>query len=274
MIARQPELIEIYLRGAKITSILNEVVCGSRRVAGAAVRVPRKLFALLSQRLREASPRHSRVFLYTRTDTEFRAHHIAQDPRVLHDGLVFSNPLLEDPDCRFFLTLSNDGLMSESARTAFVKRLGEEIVHYADVTFLLDEEFLAFLGPDAQRELVRVARTRLLPNLADVMSDRATDCDADDPEAYFQVEFDSLAALQSLFPGDDTVKSHVEMASGVIEEAIDEARSKSKESSEEDRVHFDEDTYAGSRYGSYSTKEVASLPLFFNHTSVFDDIDL
>jgi hypothetical protein len=274
MIARRPELIEIYLRGAKITSILNEVVCGTRRVAGAAVRVPRKLFDLLSQRLREASPRHSRLFLCTRTDAEFRAHHIAQDPRVLQDWLVFSNPLLEDPDCRFLLTLSNDGLMTETVRVAFVSRLEEEIIHYADVTFLLDEEFSSFLGPDTHRELLRVARTRLLPNLADVMSGRATDCDADDPEAYFQTEFDSLDALQSLFPGDDAVKSHVATASGVIEEAIEEARTKSKENSEEDRSYFDEDSYAGSRYGSHSTREAASLPLIFNYLSVFDDIDL
>jgi hypothetical protein len=274
LIAKRPELIEIYLRGAKLSSILHEVVCGSRRVAGAVVRVPRKLFGLLSERLREASPREARIFLSTRTDVEFRAVHIRHDRRVLSGNLTFSNPLLKDPDAQFFLMLFRDGLMTDSVRSMFAKRLEEEIVHYADVTFLLDKEFISFLGPELRAELLHAARTRLLPNLGNIMSDRATDCDADDPEAYFEMEFESLEALQSLFSGDKMVKSEVEVASGVIEEAIEEARAKAKEPSENDRDLFDEEAYAGSRHESYSPTGTTSRPVFLNPISVFDDIDL
>jgi hypothetical protein len=230
LISERPELIEIYLRGAKISSLLNEVVYGTKTVKGAALRVPIKLFDILSTRLTEASPRAARAFLVSRTDAEFRKRHLHIDPSALRDKVVFSNPLLKDIQSEFFLTAEKEGLLSESDREHVIERYRQEIVEYGDVTFLLHEEYVLFLGQAAHSELLDVARTKLAPRFVDLISDAARDCDADDPDGYFEDHSRALAAMENLFPNDTEVASYVEAALGAIEDTVNEVKENSSES--------------------------------------------
>jgi hypothetical protein len=138
------------------------------------------------------------------------------------------------------------------------------------VTFLLDDQYNSFLGPTAYAELLDAARTELAPQFADLISGIAGDCDTDDPEGYFEDNSQALDALETLFPDDEDVRSHVQAAFTVIEETVSEVNEKPTEPTSDDWEHEHHQlSGAGYQVGASS-----SLPLRFGGpTSVFDDID-
>jgi energy-coupling factor transporter ATP-binding protein EcfA2 len=112
LISKRPELIDIYLRGAKVASILNEVVFGTQQFEGASLRVPRSHFEILASRLKEASPRSLRSFLLRRADPEFRKRYLEIDQRPLFADIFFSNPVVDDTQSRFFVLVNREGLLA------------------------------------------------------------------------------------------------------------------------------------------------------------------
>jgi energy-coupling factor transporter ATP-binding protein EcfA2 len=265
LITERPELLEIYLRGAKISSLLNEVVYGTRSFAGAALRVPRTLYDILSKRAQEAPPRAVRMFLLIRADAEFRKRFLEQNRRVISEEIFFGNPVLEDAHARFFLLVNREELMNSSEHCRVVDQLCTEITGYGDVTFLLDDEFISFLGPENHSKLLEVARRKLAPSLTQVIEQHASECDADDPEGYFADNFRALEALTVLFPNDNDVKSRVDAAFEIIEDKITEIKAGLDDPADEDR-----DNYAG---GAYGTTSFGLTQLSESVKSVFDDID-
>jgi hypothetical protein len=143
-------------------------------------------------------------------------------------------------------------------------------VQYGDVTFLLDEQYVSFLGPEAYDKLLTAARTELAPNFADLISDIAEECDEDDPEGYFENNSQALGALEELFSGDEEISSHVQMAYGVIEEKLSEIKEKPTEASESDGF-WDGDQYSGANYQATSSSDIVNASN--ESPSVFDDID-
>src|SRR5262249_10237389 len=152
-----------------------------------------------------------RTFLSTRADADFRTLHVSRDPRLISADLTISNPLVDDPEMSFYLALERDGLLDVEGRAYLTTRLEDEIVHYDDVTFLLNGNFKNLLGSENYQSLLRTARTKLIPNLERVIANQAADCNADDPEGYFEKNSQALEALEALFPKDDEVRIQVEI---------------------------------------------------------------
>lgn len=270
LIAAQPELIDIYLRGAKISSIINEVVYGTKTVKGAKLRVPRKLYEVLAGRLSEAPPRARRLFLVTRTDAEFRSRYLKRHSNVFREEISFVNPLTRDPQSQFFLIAGREGTISDADHRHVVERLKQEVVEYGDVTFLADDDYVAFLGAAAHAELLEAARTDLAPRYADFVAGFVDDCDKDDPESYFQDNVQALEALETLFPDDMDIATQIQSAHEIIEETINEIR-ESTSTSDDDSWRDDKQYYSGASYRS--APDSASRYSFDKPNSVFDDID-
>jgi hypothetical protein len=272
LISERPELIEIYLRGAKISSILYEVVYGTKTFDGAKLRVPQKLFSVLASRLPEATPRAVRLFLSSRTDAEFRKNYIKKNPEILSEQISFANPLVRDVESQFFVAVRRDGILPDTDHQYIIERLKREIVEYGDVTFLLDDQYISFLGPTAYAQLLTAARTELAPQFADLISGIAEECDEDDPEAYFDDNSQALNALEVLFADDAEVQLNVQAAYAVIEETVNEIKEKPTESTNENG-HWDHDQeqYSGAGYQVASSSGIGIST--GDPTSVFDDID-
>jgi energy-coupling factor transporter ATP-binding protein EcfA2 len=270
LISEQPELIEIYLRGAKMNSILYEVVYGTKRVKGAKLRVPRKLFEPLALRLQEASLRAARLFLLTRVDAEFRRNYIKKYPSVLRDEITFSNPLVRDPQSQFFVTVGREGILPEPDHERLVEHLKRELTTYGDVTFMLDDQYISFLGRDAYDELLLSARTELAPQLEELVSSIADNCDTDDPESYFEDSTDALDALEALFPDDADVHSNIHETRSLIDEKVEEIKAKPTDESDDDDIWAqDQERGAGYQVASPSDDKDPDEEA----KSVFDDID-
>ena len=190
----------------------------------------------------------------------------------------FGYPLLRDPQSQFFVTVGREGLLTEPDFDKLVRQLHYELINYGDVTFLTDERFTALLGKERHNELLRAARDELAPQLTDIISNIADDCDTDDPESYFEDSIESLSALEALFPDDEDTNSHIQAAHSLIEETIDEVKAKSTSESEDDPSAYEEERGSGYQVTSRIVHENGDKqdeedeedeePL-----SVFDDID-
>ena len=273
LISERPELIEIYLRGAKLPSLLHEVVYGTKKVIGSTLRVPKTLYDILAFRLKDASPQAARSFLITRTDAEFRKRFLQENPKFLRGNLGFSNPLIKDIQSQFFITIGREGLLNEQNRNDLLDCFASEIANYGDVTFLLDDDFISFIGPDSYAQLIEIARTDLAPNFEDLISGMADGCDEDNADDYFDDSSEALNALQVLFPEDEKVHSYVSTALALIEETVTEAKDNAEETGQ-NSWDDEGEQFAGT---SYQTGSQRDSPFSESNRlatpSVFDDID-
>ena len=71
LIARNPEFVEVYLRGARPEIILREVVCAGVTLRGAPVCVPKHLYPLLVARIKQLADYQLSGFLSYRADSRF-----------------------------------------------------------------------------------------------------------------------------------------------------------------------------------------------------------
>src|SRR5271163_802764 len=84
VVAEDPELLDIYLQGAKIDKLVREVVCGDVRLSGAKVVVPEQRFVDLANRLNgELQIERICDFLGTRCSLSFLKFYFANCPQVL-----------------------------------------------------------------------------------------------------------------------------------------------------------------------------------------------
>jgi hypothetical protein len=97
-VARSPELVEIYLRGAKPDSIAYEVVCAGCLIFGAPVVVPDTLHSLLADRIGGLEDYVLASFLSYRSNRHFSEIMLQQRPDILDRLRHFLVPLKDDTD--------------------------------------------------------------------------------------------------------------------------------------------------------------------------------
>jgi hypothetical protein len=147
LVGGSPELVELYVRGAKRDRILDEVVCGHVKLRGASVRVPPSLYPTLIERLREGNPFDSRVlrFLSYRTDKPMLAAFAAAAPQVFDRWTTFGSELSWDADVTIFARFQKHDLLPESVRQNASARIAEVTLENADSSFLSDTDVRTLL---------------------------------------------------------------------------------------------------------------------------------
>ena len=132
LVADSAELVELYIRGAKLERLLIEVVCGPFAIAGAKVRVPAALYPVLLARLR-AHPLDStlRHFLINRCDRRFLV------PDLAYDSYA---PLLAK--------LNSLDLLPESVRQEAVARIEDATLTWFDAGIFREPNLRSILTED------------------------------------------------------------------------------------------------------------------------------
>lgn len=195
-ISGSPELVEIYLRGAKPDSIIAEVVCGGVEMYGAPVVIPDSLHPLLAERLRSMAPHRLVGFLTRRSNTSFTKRMIEMCPDILQGLNHFMRPIKDDSDATFLATLHAQKLLSEALRLNFVEAVRTAAVEEADSSFLEDPELGSVLTPEEHRSILRAVEEQLMPNLSDVIGTLKAQWTPDYPP---DEHFDQFQASVKLF---------------------------------------------------------------------------
>lgn len=222
-VASSPELIEIYLRGAKPDSIAREVVCAGIEIYGAPVIVPDALHDLLSDRLSKLQTYEIASFLSYRANRTFTALMLSRIPGLLDRLQSFATPIKDDTDASLLTKLHKYNLLPESLRLAFVKCVHEAAIEDADSSFLDDEEIGAVLTAGERDEIIADVRENVLEKLDEHISRVRREWSNDfPPKDQFEQLSDSIKTFAEA-AGDTGYRAVVvARATQMIEEAVND----------------------------------------------------
>ena len=206
-IAARYELIEIYLMGAPVASLVSEVTCGNTRVPGALV-VPERLFSRVAARLKEAEPSYELKlaianFLVTRCSKGFLRLHAGN----LRDIEIEPD---EPGSVRIAGRLQELGLLAETTRTRLVAYFRAQAIDNLDLRILTDRAVTQLATPGELDETKAMLRAGVIDGLDWYIEALRDNYDgAEDPDDIVDGVRYTLEAIVEEFPDDREVAAAV-----------------------------------------------------------------
>lgn len=259
LVAASPELVELYVRGAKLDRLMDEVVCGAIKVQGANVRVPAAFNNELIERLKN-HPLDGRVqrFLTSRCDRDFVERYMSLEPAL--SGIVseINSGLAYDPQADFLAHLVGLGLLPETVRKAAVEQIEEQVFMWIDAGIFSNLKLRQLFSPEEFDELEDRFKREVLDDLSDTVRRWRTDYSSTNMASHFRELRENLEMAQSHFKAKqpDAYLFQFAEAYEKIEEQIADYESK------------EEDAKEGQAIASPMEGQAEDAAI-----SIFDDID-
>lgn len=267
ILSSRPDLVDLYLGGAKIETILAEAVCeGAPKVEDAVV-IPVSSFETLVTRLLEVPDegnQNGRLFQFLdRRATE----EVVRRVLTLEPDLITRKgspspwwDIAHHAEIRFHAKAFSLGLLDEDIRQSTCDTLTDAATYRLDASFLSEDDILAMFKP---RELMRLT-VRLVAMLEDripsKISDLASDADADsDVDSQFSNVDTFVRKMQYIAEDDERVTELL----NDLERSIDDAKEsvKARKSENESGDSF------------FTNVPSATLAKEATSRSVFSDVD-
>lgn len=266
ILSGRPDLVDLYLRGARIETLLAEAICQGAASVKDAVVIPTSGTEILVSRLLETPNEkdlNERLFQFLNRRV----------PRMVVERVLSLAPELLSREGapspwtgigrHAEIVLRSKafalGLLDEEQRRSMCAALEDAALTYLDVSFLSNEELLAAFGPhDLMRltiRLVAMLESRI-PNRISALEMRAN------PDSDIDNHFDEVKSfvngMQWLSEDDEEIKSQLENLENEIEAAI--ARVEALRSPEETESFF-------------SSVPSAAMVEKAQNRSIFSDVD-
>ncbi len=263
VVAENRDLMDIYLAGAPLDKLVEEVSCGNVGVEGIKVIVPLDRYDAVMTRLESfdmkkwynKSALHR--FFSHRCDREFLRRYIVQYPEFI-SSLSVRAYLYAVSDVDVLVRLHEFALLPEPERLLAVATIRELAIDVPDSGFLR-EDIRRLMTRDELTQLLEHVQTTLLPNLDwHIEQWRDNYNGDDDPEVYFD---DLKSALQDYgeeFEENEFATERIAKALANIDLLIEELQSEFPEMSDE-----------GSSFSKRAQEQVQD-----STRSIFDDVDL
>ncbi len=265
LIAKERELMDIYLAGTPVEALVEEITCGKVEFSGVKVVVPENLFGKVVQRLSEipwGSVDERRMlggFLERRCNRKFMELYLQKHPHFIA-RLTVHSWLAYVPDVRVIARLHELKLLPEKKRQEFIGRATRLAVETPDADFLQNPKLRALFRPIELRAVLRRVREELLPQLDGMIKEWTErferDDEDDDPDNHFWTLRDSFKAYQKAFNGNLRVAKRFDRALTRIDQKVEELRKREDKSSSDEIASTET-----------ADDEVKS------ERSVFDDVD-
>jgi len=199
ILSKRPDLIDVYVRGATLDTLLTEVVCeGAAHVLDAVV-VPLNSSEALIERLLETPDETSANenlfgFLNRRLPRDIVQKILERAPSLL--GRCGEPPswlrLCRSEEIRLRATAHSMGLLTEDVRSATVTTLEEGALYSLDASFIQDDSILAMFRPF---ELMRLT-AGLLAKLDSEIAHKIAGCRAQaDPDSDIDSQFEEVSEI-------------------------------------------------------------------------------
>jgi conflict system STAND superfamily ATPase len=262
LIAEDTELVDIYLAGTPLNTLLSEVSCGDVGIEGVKVIVPRDRYEVMSARLdtiditQWEGARALHQFLSYRCDKNFLERYILTHSKFVEE-LRTGSYLSVVSDVAVILRLEELKLLPEEKRQRVVAAIRDLAVNTPDADFL-GEKFACLFHGDEMKDILREVRERLIPNLDEEICNWRSNIESDDdPETYFDSFVGALHMYADAFSEDGDATSKIRSAVIEVEEVINELESERETFEEDDSFPYG----GGSNIGASSMR------------SIFDDVD-
>lgn len=197
ILSKRPDLIDVYVRGAALDTLLTEVVCEGAPPVRDAVIVPQSSSEALIGRLLETPDQKDAneqlfEFLNHRLPKNLVQRVLEQAPELLgRDGerSIWSR-LRRREDVRLRATAHEMGLLDEEVRSATVSMLQGGALFSFDASFIQDDNILAMFRPS---ELMQLTAS-LLAKLDSEIAQKIEECrDSADPDSDIDSQFEDVA---------------------------------------------------------------------------------
>lgn len=264
MLSARPDLVELYVQGARLETLLTEVVCEGATSIRDAVVVPTSASEHLVGRLLGApdEPDLNRslfAFLATRASDAVVIDVIEADPGLLRRESRNYWRARSDQKIRFCARVHKLHRLPDDIRIEVADDLERVALRDLDISFLDDDDILALLQPTRLLSL----GLQLVGSLSSVLPSRITEiAELADPEYDVPDQFDQVRSfvsqLRESFSEDEQLQPKLQSLDDEIDDAIAEVSK--KKTPEEDLDTWPE----------VSPAKVAAVP---TERSTFSDVD-
>ncbi len=223
LVAKSPEMVELYLRGAKLEKLLSEVVCAPVQLAGASVHVPTGHYELLIDRMSEKGLLEEDVLRFAahRSDALFVGRFVDRVPDLSLVPPQISSDMMWSSELDFLAKLNTLGLLPEAVRRVAVERVSELTLQWGDPAPFRDEEVRALFRDSEFEEL----GDRFQDEIVEEFGLHPAEWDArlvsGDRTAHLRDLQNSIRTFTALRPDDEALSSLSERAAVAIEECIE-----------------------------------------------------
>ncbi|MBY3359311.1 AAA family ATPase [Rhizobium laguerreae] len=195
-VAGTPEMVEIYLRGARPASIASEVACAGIDIAGKPVVVANKLLPLLLERMLTLPDSTLRTFISYRSNPRFTAMLLDKRPDIA--SVDFYAPIADDLDTGFVLSLQNQNLLPITLRDRFAGAVTRAAMESGDASVYEEPRVRDLLTDEEFAEMEEALRLDFPTTLKSLISTHQEQWEGDvDPEEHFDQLSKSLESLIS-----------------------------------------------------------------------------
>ncbi len=257
---KDKELLDVYLAGAKLEDVLDEIVCAGIQFEGANVVLPKSRYKSLISRIKVESFNSTGLynFLTMKTDRKFLKAFIDFCPEYISTSCQ-SVQMHYDANVRLLARLNQYDLLPEQQRKEFFALSEQQLDSWADITPFKDSEIAAILTSEELDKLKKIARDEMLPDFENRVFSWSSNFDqSTDPRAHFEELTDALDCFEELFDSDGEACEMITDARQTIESEIAELENYADDSEDED---WNENLRNGT---GTSTEE----------RSIFDDVDV
>jgi hypothetical protein len=273
LVADNPELVDLYISGASMDKLLNEVTCGRVGLTGVKLVVPASRFDTIIRRLHEyresregtwedkwARQRQSVDFLANRCSKEFLARSMHQTFEFMEPDLGVGSYLSAGSDFLVLVALRQYGLLYEEQVRAILEQVKDLAAETPDADFLIYPRIRRFFTDAEINEIMAHVRRVLVPNLDNTLwSWRMNYKSSEDAASYYSSLTEALEAFRDYFALDDGARRAL---SGAIE-AVDQLISEYDLPNDNEDKKYDFDRAVTSR------AQAATAP----ERRIFDDLD-
>ncbi len=223
LVAQSPEMIELYIGGAKLEKLLSEVVCGPVQIRGASVHVPHSHFDALLDRMSEKDfgDRELLRFAAYRSDEEFLSRYVERAGDLLPVVARISSDMIFNTEVEFIAKVNEAKLLPETVRLAAVGRITGLCLSWADTEPFRDAKVRALFTQVELADLSTRFRTDIVEKYGRHPSkwdDKFTSGDRPQLMRDFK---DSIEIFAKFYPDDSELATEVAAAARKIEEFAD-----------------------------------------------------
>ena len=263
-IVSKQDLMDIYVKGAPLDKMFEEISCGDLNIEGVKVVIPSNLYGAIIEKIKsvdigeQITYKSLRWFLSYRCDRIFLKQFIAEFPDFIPslsvEGYIFLNPNLT-----MVTRLHKFGLLPETERLKAVDSIRCLAVEVPDSSFLREDIKNLMTNEELSNILISV-KENLLPDLdyevENWRNDYMGDCE---PTEHFEQLRGTLYDYREEFKDNEVACEQIDCAIEAIDQYIGE---------------LEHEYYQDSSGGGFSGKYKETPSIDSSARSIFEDVDL
>lgn len=264
MLSGRPDLVDLYVQGAKLETLLTETVCEGANPIRDAVVIPASAFEHLVSRLIETPDaldinRSLFDFLSARASDNIVVAVLTANPSILHRKARSYWKIWGDQRFRMLARAHKLRLLPDDIREIASSQLEHAAIEDLDVSFLNEDEILALLKPTRLLSIGAQLVGMLNENISDRINEitESADPDQDIPD-QFDVVRSFVDQLRNSLADNDSFRNALDLLDEEINNAIVEVEKKKAPDEDE------------GDWWNVKPAKVATTP---KSRSIFSDID-